>query len=72
VKNHKGKNNLKITERIIGTGGQQENQGWKDEKNERIKETMRVKGKPDIDIIEKKDYNGMAMLKGCQRTEYQN
>jgi len=42
-------------------------------KNERIKEIMGVKGQPDItDIIEKKDYSGMALLKGCQRREYQN
>ena len=42
-------------------------------KNEQIKETMGVKGKQDImDITEKKDYNGMAMLKGYQRREYQN
>jgi hypothetical protein len=31
-------------------------------KNERIKEIMRVKGKPDIiDIIEKNNYYGMVM-----------
>jgi hypothetical protein len=42
-------------------------------KNENIKEIMRVKGKPDIiDIIEKKDYNGMATSRGCQRREYRN
>ena len=42
-------------------------------KNEHIKEIMGVKGKPDIiDIIEKKNYNGMATLKECQRREYQN
>jgi hypothetical protein len=43
-------------------------------KNEHITEIMGVKGKPDlIDIIEKKkDYNGMATSKGCQRREYQN
>jgi len=42
-------------------------------KNERIKEIMGVKGKLDIkEFIERKDYNGMAMLKGCQRREYQN
>jgi hypothetical protein len=35
--------------------------------NEHIKEIMGVKGKPDI--IEKKDYNGMAMSEGCQRIE---
>jgi hypothetical protein len=39
-------------------------------KNEHIKEIMGVKGKPDI--IQKKDYDGMAMSKGCQRREYQN
>jgi hypothetical protein len=34
---------------------------------------MGVKGKPDIiDIIEKKNYNGMATSRGCQRSEYQN
>jgi ribosomal protein L10 len=33
-------------------------------KNEHIKEIIEVKGKPDIiDIIEKKNYNGMATLK---------
>ena len=37
-------------------------------KNEHIKEV--VKGKPDI--IEKKDYSGMATSKGFQRREYQN
>ena len=42
-------------------------------KNEHKKEIMGVKGKPDIvDIIQKKDYNGMATSKGCQRREYQN
>jgi hypothetical protein len=42
-------------------------------KNERIKEIMGVKGKPDsIDVIEKKDCNGMATSTGCQRREYQN
>ena len=42
-------------------------------KNENIKETMGVKGKPDIiDIIQQKDYNGMATSKGRQRREYQN
>ena len=42
-------------------------------KNENIKETMGVKGKPDIiDIIQQKDYNGMATSKGWQRREYQN
>jgi hypothetical protein len=44
-------------------------------KNENIKEIMGVKGKPDIiDIIEKrrKDYNGMATSRGCQRREYRN
>ena len=42
-------------------------------KNEHIKEIMGVKGKPDIiDIIEQKDYSGMAVSKGCQRREYQN
>jgi hypothetical protein len=43
-------------------------------KSERMKEIMGVQGKPDIiDIVEKKrDYNGMATLKGCQRTEYHN
>jgi len=43
-------------------------------KNEYTKEIMGAKGKPDIiDIREKKrkDYNGMATSKGCQRTEYQ-
>jgi hypothetical protein len=41
--------------------------------NEYIKEIMGVKGKPDIiDIIEKKNYNGMVTSKGCQRKEYQN
>jgi hypothetical protein len=42
-------------------------------KNENIKNIMRVKGKPDIlDIIERKDCNGMATSRGCQRREYQN
>ena len=36
-------------------------------KNEHIKEIMEVKGKPDI--IEKKDYNGMATPRGWQRRE---
>jgi len=41
--------------------------------SEDIKEIMGVKGKPDIiDIIEQKDYNGMAMSNGCQRREYRN
>jgi hypothetical protein len=51
-------------------GGRQAHQGWKKVKNENIKEIMGVKGKPDI--IEKKDYNGMAMSRGCQRRKYQN
>jgi hypothetical protein len=39
-------------------------------KNEHIKERIGVKGKPDIvDTIEKKNYNGMATSKGCQRKE---
>jgi hypothetical protein len=34
---------------------------------------MGVKGKPDIiNIIEKKDYNGMATSKECQRREHKN
>ena len=42
-------------------------------KNEDIKEIMGVKGKPNIiNIIEQKDYNGMAKSKGCQRREYRN
>jgi len=36
-------------------GGQQENRGWKEQKNEHTKEIMEVKGKPDvIDITVKK------------------
>ena len=39
-------------------------------KNENIKETMGVKGKPGIiDIIGKEN---LQWSKGCQRTEYQN
>jgi hypothetical protein len=42
-------------------------------KNEYIKEIMGVKEKPDIiDIIERKCSSGMATLKGCKRTDYQN
>jgi hypothetical protein len=39
-------------------------------KNEHIKEIMGVKGKPDIIEKKKKDYNGMATSRGCQRGEY--
>ena len=42
-------------------------------KNEHITEIMAVKGKPDIMILQsRKDYNGMATSKGCQRRQYQN
>jgi hypothetical protein len=40
-------------------------------KNKNIKEIMGVKGKPDI-IDTRKDYNGMATSRGCQRREYRN
>ena len=41
--------------------------------NERIKEIMGVKGKPDIiDVIEKKRLQWYGHVKGCQRREYKN
>ena len=41
--------------------------------NEHIKEIMEVKEDPDnIDIIERKNFSGTDMLKGCKRRDYLN